>query len=95
MLYDLVQVLGEKETVFMTGDLVKVRARRKQLRSSQRGMKHTYVIRPAGENAGKYIRPPSMNFCPGGDSGTRKHRNKKKRSAKTKKNTGIRQGQTK
>jgi hypothetical protein len=85
MLYNLIQIKGGEETVFMIGELPKVRDRQKQLRQSQRGKKITYVIRPAEEGDEKYRKPPSMNFCPSGDADTRGYRDRKAKAKRIKK----------
>lgn len=67
----------------MTDTYTKVKARRKVLLESQRGMNLQYEIRPT-ETTEKYRRPPNMNFCPSGDAGGRKYRNRKARAKQIK-----------
>jgi hypothetical protein len=86
MLYDLIQTRGGKETIYMTDSLPKVKARMAQLRASLRGKGLTFTYREAEEGAEKYRRPPNMNFCPSGDAGTKKYRNRVARAKKIKKN---------
>ena len=71
-LHTLVLTKGGKETVYMTDSLPKVKARKKALETSQRGQRNNYSIRPAHENEVKYMRPPSFNFDPSGDAGSRR-----------------------
>ena len=47
MMYDLVCIKRGKEQVVMTDNLLKVKARMKVLKDSQRGIKQTYEIRPS------------------------------------------------
>ncbi len=83
-LFSLVHTSSNKETVYMTDVLTKVKARKKQLETSQRGKKTNYSIRPANENEEKYQRPPSMNFDPSGDANSKKYRNRKARAKRIK-----------
>lgn len=82
MLFDLIQKRRGKETVYMTGDLTKVRDRMKTLRSSQRkgikGDRVTYEIRPS-EEKGKYLKPPAAGFDPSGDAPKRMQRFKRRK----------------
>ena len=84
MLHDLVQTRGGKETIYMTDTFPKVKARRKVLLDSQRGMNLNYEIRPAAEGAVKYRRPPNMNFDPSGDAGSKKYINRKAKAKRIK-----------
>lgn len=86
MLYNLIQLRGKAEgTLYMTGELPKVRARMKQLRQSLRGKGYNFVIRPADIDAEKYRRPPVMNFDPSGDAGTKNYRGRVAKAKKIKK----------
>lgn len=76
MLYDLVLVKSGKETVYMTDTLPKVKARKRALETSQRKDRPNYVIREAEDNV-KYRRPPSFNFDPSGDAGSKKYLKRK------------------
>ena len=84
MLYNLFNVRGEKEVLYMTNTLPKVKARMKQLQDSQRGVKTNYVIRKAEEDDEKYRKPPVMRFDPSGDAGTSKHNRRKAKAKKIK-----------
>jgi hypothetical protein len=85
MLYNLIQVRGGKETLYMTNTLPKVRARMIQLRQSLRGKNLQFEIRKAEETDEKYRKPPVMNFCPSGDAGTKKHFQRKLKAKRIKK----------
>lgn len=85
MLYNLYQTRGGKETLYMTGDLKKVRARMIQLRQSLRGKNLHFEIIPAEEGDEKYRRPPNMNFDPSGDAGGKKHLHRLARAKRIKK----------
>jgi hypothetical protein len=78
-LYSLVLTKSGKETVYMTDVLTKIKARKKTLMNSSRGLKVNYSIRDALESEEKYFKPPSMAFDPSGDVGTRSYRNRKAR----------------
>lgn len=77
MLHTLVRTHGGKETVYMTDTLPKVKARKRALETSQRNQRMNYSIRPAHENELKYRRPPSFNFDPSGDAGSKKYLTRK------------------
>lgn len=79
-LFTLVHVRSGKEEIYMTDVWTKVKARKKVLETSQRGKKTNYSIRPATEDEEKYRRPPSFNFDPSGDAGSKKHRHRKARA---------------
>ena len=79
-LFNLIQIRGGKESVYMTDSLPKCRARMKQLRNSLRNQNLTFVIRPAEEGETKYRKPPCERFFSGGD-----YDNYRKRKAKAKK----------
>ena len=83
-LYSLVLVTSSKETVYMTDSLKRVKARKKALETSQRGQRNNYVVRPSVEDEEKYQRPPSFNFDPSGDAGSRKHNLRKARAKRIK-----------
>lgn len=85
MLYDLIHTRGEKEIVYMTDSLPKVKRRMKQLQDSQRGIRTNYLIRKSSEDAEKYRKPPNMNFDPSGDAGSKKHNHRKARAKRIKK----------
>lgn len=83
-LFTLVQVKSGKETVYMTDVLPKVKARKKVLEDSQRKQRINYSIRPANEDEEKYRRPPSFNFDPSGDTGSKKYRQRKAKAKRIK-----------
>jgi hypothetical protein len=56
MLYELIKTQRGHETVVMRDDMTKVKAVKKQLQDSQRGMKVAYSIREAGEGEEKKAR---------------------------------------
>lgn len=85
MLYNLVQIRGGKETIYMTDTRIKCMARKKVLLDSQRGKNHYYII-VSTEDTEKYRKPPNMNFDPSGDAGSRKYRNRKAKAKHLKKN---------
>lgn len=78
-LFTLVLTKSGKEIIYMTDTLKKVKARKKTLENSQRGQRTNYSIRAAHEGEEKYQRPPSFNFDPSGDAGSRKHIQRKAR----------------
>ncbi len=61
----------------MVDNLKKVKARKKQLKTSRRKENINYLIRPSNEDEQKYERPPSFNFDPSGDAGHRSYLNRK------------------
>jgi hypothetical protein len=79
MLYTLIRTVSGKETIYMTDTLKKVKARKKALETSQRGQRTNYSIRSALDGEEKFMRPPSMNFDPSGDAGSRKYLRRKAR----------------
>lgn len=83
-LFTLVLTKSDKEVVYMTNTLKKVKARKKVLETSQRGQQKKYSIRPANEDEVKYQRPPSFNFNPSGDAGSKKHIKRKARAKRIK-----------
>ncbi len=83
-LYTLVKIQSGKETVYMTDALPKVKARKKALEQSQRGQRTNYSIRPANPDELKYRRPPSFNFDPSGDAGSRKYVSRKAKAKRIK-----------
>ena len=85
MLYDLIQVRGGKETLYMTNSLPKVKARKAQLLQSLRGKNLFFAIRKAEEGNEKYRKPPAMNFDPSGDATTKKHIQRKLKAKRIRK----------
>lgn len=83
-LFTLVSIKSEQEIVYMTDVLKKVKARKKALETSQRGTRTNYSIRPATDDEEKYQRPPSFNFDPSGDAGSKKHNHRKARAKRIK-----------
>lgn len=83
-LYTLVRIQSGKEIVYMTDSLPKVKARKKALEQSQRWQRTNYSIRPANADELKYRRPPSFNFDPSGDAGSKKYRNRKAKAKRIK-----------
>ncbi len=83
-LFTLVLTKSGKETIYMTDTMIKVKARKKALETSQRGIRTNYSIRPALEDEEKYRRPPSFNFDPSGDAGSKKYLNRKARAKRIK-----------
>ena len=68
----------------MTDVLAKVKARKKALEVSQRGQRMNYSIRPALPEELKYRRPPSFNFDPSGDAGSRRYLARKAKAKRIK-----------
>jgi hypothetical protein len=83
-LFTLVLTKSGKEVAYMTDTLVKVKARKKTLENSQRGIRTNYSIRPALEDEEKYRRPPNFNFDPSGDAGSKKYLQRKARAKRIK-----------
>ena len=68
----------------MTDTLPKVKARKTALETSQRKQRTNYSIRPANEDEEKYRRPPSFNFDPSGDAGSKKYLDRKAKAKRIK-----------
>ena len=83
-LYTLVKIQSGKETVYMTDVFPKVKARKKALEQSQRGQRSNYSIRAALPEELKYRRPPSFNFDPSGDAGSKKYLSRKAKAKRIK-----------
>ena len=83
-LHTLVLIKSGKEIVYMVDSLKKVKARKKALETSQRKQGNNYSIRPSLEDEVKYRRPPSLNFDPSGDAGSRKYLNRKAKAKRIK-----------
>ncbi len=90
-LYSLVLTKSGKETVYMTGDIKKVKARKKILEISLRGKKTNFHIRLANEDEEKYRKPPSFNFDPSGDTGSKKHIQRKSKAKRIKQKNPTKQ----